>query len=88
MSSPLITAILISIFNVFAKFKIFSSMSLYGNIIDPYVDLYQDLKLMKNVEYSAAVDQDELIQHYQKSAFFIHPARSFGEHQFNNTNLP
>ena len=56
-----------------AKFKIFSSMSLYGNIIDPYVDLYQDLKLMKNVEYSAAVDQDELIQHYQESAFFIHP---------------
>ena len=56
-----------------AKFKIFSSMSLYGNIMDPYVDLYQDLKLLKNVEYSAAVDQDELIQHYQESAFFIHP---------------
>ena len=56
-----------------AKFKIFSSMSLYGNIIDPYVDLYQDLKLLKNVEYSAAVDQDELIKHYQESAFFIHP---------------
>ena len=56
-----------------AKFKIFSSMSLYGNIMDPFVDLYQDLKLLKNVEYSAAVDQDELIQHYQESAFFIHP---------------
>ena len=56
-----------------AKFKIFSSMSLYGNILDNYVDLYQDLKLLKNVEYSAAVDQDELIQHYQESAFFIHP---------------
>jgi len=56
-----------------AKFKIFSSMSLYGNIIDPYVDLYQELKLIKNVEYYAAVDQDELIQHYQESAFFIHP---------------
>ena len=56
-----------------AKFKIFSSMSLYGNLIDPYVDLYQDLKLIQNVEYSAAVDQDELIQHYQESAFFIHP---------------
>ena len=56
-----------------ARFKIFSSMSLYGNIMDPYVDLYQDLKLLKNVEYSAAVDQDELIQHYQESAFFIHP---------------
>ena len=56
-----------------AKFKIFSSMSLYGNIIDPYVDLYQDLKLLKNVDYSAAVDQDELIKHYQESAFFIHP---------------
>ena len=56
-----------------AKFKIFSSMSLYGNILDNYVDLYQDLKLLKNVEYSAAVDQDELIKHYQESAFFIHP---------------
>ena len=56
-----------------AKFKIFSSMSLYGNLIDPYVDLYQDLKLIQNVEYSAAVDQDELIRHYQESAFFIHP---------------
>ena len=56
-----------------AKFKIFSSMSLYGNVLDNYVDLYQDLKLMKNVEYSAAVDQDELIKHYQESAFFIHP---------------
>ena len=56
-----------------AKFKIFSSMSLYGNVLDNYVDLYQDLKLLKNVEYSAAVDQDELIQHYQESAFFIHP---------------
>ena len=56
-----------------AKFKIFSSMSLYGNILDNYVDLYQELKLLKNVEYSAAVDQDELIQHYQESAFFIHP---------------
>ena len=56
-----------------AKFKIFSSMSLYGNIMDPYVDLYQDLKLLKNVEYSAAVDQDELIKHYQESALFIHP---------------
>ena len=48
-------------------------MSLYGNILDNYVDLYQDLKLLKNVEYSAAVDQDELIKHYQESAFFIHP---------------
>ena len=56
-----------------AKFKIFSSMSLYGNIMDPYVDLYQDLKLLKNVDYSAAVDQEELIKHYQESAFFIHP---------------
>ena len=56
-----------------AKFKIFSSMSLYGNIIDPYVDLYQDLKLLKNVDYSAAVDQEELIKHSQESAFFIHP---------------
>ena len=31
-------------------------MSLYGNLIDPYVDLYQDLKLIQ-CRISAAVDQ-------------------------------
>jgi glycosyltransferase involved in cell wall biosynthesis len=56
-----------------AKFKIFSSMSLYGPQNDPYIDLYDDLKYLPNVEYSPAVDQEELVSHYQESAFFIHP---------------
>lgn len=56
-----------------AKFKIFSSMSLYGPSNDPYIELYEDLKTIPNVEYSAAVDQEELVANYQESAFFIHP---------------
>ena len=56
-----------------AKFKIFSSMSLYGPLNDPYLELYEDLKKLPNVEYSAAVDQEELVSAYQESAFFIHP---------------
>ena len=56
-----------------AKFKIFSSMSLYGPMNDPYIELYEDLKKLPNVEYSAAVDQEELVSAYQESAFFIHP---------------
>ena len=56
-----------------AKFKIFSSMSLYGPLNDPYIELYEDLKKLPNVEYSAAVDQEELVSAYQESAFFIHP---------------
>jgi glycosyltransferase involved in cell wall biosynthesis len=55
------------------KFKIFSSMSLYGLTEDPYSDLYEELKSIPNVEYSRAVDQEDLIKHYQESAFFIHP---------------
>ena len=56
-----------------AKFKIFSSMSLYGPLNDPYLELYEDLKKLPNVEYSQAVDQEELVAHYQDAAFFIHP---------------
>lgn len=56
-----------------AKFKIFSSMSLYGPSNDPYIELYEELKTLPNVEYSQAVDQEELVAHYQDSAFFIHP---------------
>ena len=56
------------------KFKIFSSMSLYGDDqLDKYVDTYQQLKTYPNVEYSRAVPQEQLISHYQESAFFIHP---------------
>lgn len=56
-----------------AKFKIFSSMSLYGKIHDPYESLYETLKSLPNVEYHSAVDQEELVSQYQTSAFFIHP---------------
>jgi glycosyltransferase involved in cell wall biosynthesis len=56
-----------------AKFKIFSSMSLYGPSNDPYIELYEELKTIPNVEYSCAVDQEELVKNYQESAFFIHP---------------
>ena len=56
-----------------AKFKIFSSMSLYGPLNDPYIELYDELKKLPNVEYSAAVNQEELVEHYQDAAFFIHP---------------
>lgn len=56
-----------------AKFKIFSSMSLYGPSNDPYIELYEVLKTLPNVEYSQAVDQEELVSHYQDAAFFIHP---------------
>jgi glycosyltransferase involved in cell wall biosynthesis len=56
-----------------AKFKIFSSMSLYGPSNDPYIELYEELKALPNVEYSQAVNQEELVSHYQDAAFFIHP---------------
>jgi len=56
-----------------AKFKIFSSMSLYGPSNDPYIELYEELKTLPNVEYSSAVNQEELVSHYQDAAFFIHP---------------
>ena len=56
------------------KFKIFSSMSLYGDDqLDKFVDTYQQLKTYPNVEYSRAVPQEQLVSHYQESAFFIHP---------------
>ncbi len=56
-----------------ARFKIFSSMSLYGPSNDPYIEIYEALKSIPNVEYSQAVDQKELVKPYQESAFFIHP---------------
>ena len=55
------------------KFKIFSSMSLYGPSIDQFLDVYDYLKTLPNVEYSPAIDREELVKHYQESAFFIHP---------------
>jgi glycosyltransferase involved in cell wall biosynthesis/GT2 family glycosyltransferase len=55
------------------KFKIFSSMSLYGPLNDPFIELYEHLKTLPNVEYSPVIDREELVQHYQESAFFIHP---------------
>jgi len=55
------------------KFKIFSSMSLYGPGPDQFLHLYDHLKKMPNVDYSEAIDREELVKHYQESAFFIHP---------------
>lgn len=55
------------------KFKIFSSMSLYDISDDPYEEIYEKLKSLPNVEYSAAVDREKLVSAYQESAFFIHP---------------
>jgi glycosyltransferase involved in cell wall biosynthesis/GT2 family glycosyltransferase len=55
------------------KFKIFSSMSLYGPLNDQFIELYEYLKTLPNVEYSPAIDREELVKHYQESAFFIHP---------------
>ena len=55
------------------KFKIFSSMSLYGPSVDQFLHVYDHLKTLPNVEYSPAIDREELVKHYQESAFFIHP---------------
>lgn len=55
------------------KFKIFSSMSLYGPSMDPYLELYEHLKKLPNVEYSSTINREDLVKHYQESAFFIHP---------------
>jgi glycosyltransferase involved in cell wall biosynthesis/GT2 family glycosyltransferase len=55
------------------KFKIFSSMSLYGPLKDSFIELYEYLKTLPNVEYSPVIDREELVKHYQESAFFIHP---------------
>jgi len=56
-----------------ATFKIFSAMNLYDIQEDPYTELYEYLKSFPNVIYSPAVDQQELIEHLQDAAFFIHP---------------
>ena len=55
------------------KFKIFSSMSLYGPINDQFIELYEYLKTLPNVEYSPVIDREELVKYYQEAAFFIHP---------------
>jgi len=56
------------------KFKIFSSMSLYGDDqLDTYIDTYDLLKSLSNVEYSRAIDRENLVEHYQEAAFFVHP---------------
>lgn len=54
--------------------KIFSSMDLYGPVEDdPYVEIYSQLIRMPGVEYSPAVDSDELVKEYQNAALFVHP---------------
>ena len=56
-----------------AKLKVFSGMNLYGQENDEYEPLYQELKLMPNVEYSKAIPHEELVQHYQDAAVFCYP---------------
>lgn len=56
-----------------ATFKIFSAMNLYDMKEDSYTELYEYLKSLPNVIYSPAVDQQELIEHLQDAAFFVHP---------------
>lgn len=56
-----------------ATFKIFSAMNLYDMKEDSYTELYEYLQSLPNVIYSPAVDQQELIEHLQDAAFFIHP---------------
>ncbi len=72
---PILAAVIALVHQIHpdAKFKIFSSMSLYGPQNDPFIELYDHLKTLPNVEYSRAIHRDQLIQHYQDSAFFISP---------------
>jgi len=72
---PILAAVIALVHQIHpdAKFKIFSSMSLYGPQNDPFIELYDHLKTLPNVEYSRAIHRDQLIQHYQESAFFISP---------------
>lgn len=56
-----------------ATFKIFSGMNLYDIQDDPYKKLYTYLQSLPNVIYSSAVNQEELLEHLQDAAFFIHP---------------
>jgi glycosyltransferase involved in cell wall biosynthesis len=56
-----------------AKLKVFSGMNLYGQENDDYEPLYQELKLMPNVEYSKAIPHEELVHHYQDAAIFCYP---------------
>lgn len=73
-----------------AKLKVFSSMSLYGDIQpgegdnetitgpnglepSPFIPVYKELKQLPGVEYSPCIDREELLQHIQDAAFYIHP---------------
>ena len=73
-----------------AKLKVFSSMSLYGDIQpgegdnetvtgpngyepSPFIPVYKELRQLPGVEYSPCIDREELLQHIQDAAFYIHP---------------
>jgi hypothetical protein len=56
-----------------AKLKVFSGMNLYGQEHDEHESLYQELRLMPNVEYSKGIPHQELVQHYQDAAIFCYP---------------
>lgn len=56
-----------------AKLKIFSSMSLYGHTQDEFTELYNKLKSIRNVEYSPAIEHEELVKEYQDAMIFCYP---------------
>jgi len=56
-----------------AKLKVFSGMNLYGQEHDEFEPLYNELKLLPNVEYSKSIPHQELVQHYQDASIFFYP---------------
>lgn len=56
-----------------AKLKVFSGMNLYGQEIDEHELLYEELRLIPNVEYSKAIQHYDLVKHYQDASIFCYP---------------
>lgn len=62
-----------------AHLKVFSSMDLYENcgnhsMEDNFMlDAIEELKSLPNVLYSPCIDREDLVEHVQNAAFFIHP---------------
>ena len=62
-----------------AKLKVFSSMCLYENAKNDFenkqefIEAIEELKTMSSVEYSTCIHREELLDHIQDAAFFIHP---------------
>ena len=39
----------------------------------PFIPVYKELRQLPGVEYSPCIDREELLQHIQDAAFYIHP---------------